>query len=372
MSNKVNIPYLGTFSSSTHLETLLRKTNVSTTGDASWPEWTKFDSTGEIIYKAPVRSIYFLFAPFPWDVKKLKHIIGVLDSFIYMYLVYLIILNIKNIWKDPILRIILILLLSYVFIFGFGVGNFGTGIRHKVKFTALFVLLAVPQIKKFIFFKKIIKLNKKNYKFFKKKFYLVNFYMKIIHIINSLRKGGAEGNLYRLSKFQKQNYQSKIKIMIVTLISDGFYEKELKKMDIKLWSLNLNKKKFFDIIKAIFILRKIIRRQNPDVIQSWMYHSNFITLFLPKIFYDRIFWGIRHTKLNLNFSKITTIILSLICGFFSKIIPKKIIYNSEASIHFHINKFFYSKNNTILINNGYSDRSYFSSNRLREKFRKKK
>ena len=28
--------------------------------------------------------------------------------------------------------------------------------------------------------------------------------MKIVHIINSLKKGGAEGNLYRLSQFQKK------------------------------------------------------------------------------------------------------------------------------------------------------------------------
>jgi hypothetical protein len=33
--------------------------------------------------------------------------------------------------------------------------------------------------------------------------------MKIIHIINSLEKGGAEGNLYRLCQFQKKKYKNK-------------------------------------------------------------------------------------------------------------------------------------------------------------------
>ena len=28
--------------------------------------------------------------------------------------------------------------------------------------------------------------------------------MKILHIINSLKKGGAEGNLYRLCDFKKE------------------------------------------------------------------------------------------------------------------------------------------------------------------------
>ncbi len=33
--------------------------------------------------------------------------------------------------------------------------------------------------------------------------------MKVLHIINSLRKGGAEGNLYRLCVEQKKNIEIK-------------------------------------------------------------------------------------------------------------------------------------------------------------------
>jgi hypothetical protein len=73
------------------------------------------------------------------------------DAFLYMYLTILILLNIKVIWKDPCLRIILILLLSYIFVFGIGVGNFGTGIRHRSKFVVMFILLAAPFLKKIIF-----------------------------------------------------------------------------------------------------------------------------------------------------------------------------------------------------------------------------
>ena len=114
--------------------------------------------------------------------------------------------------------------------------------------------------------------------------------MKITHIINSLKKGGAEGNLYRLCKFHKKKYKDKIDITIITLIDNGFYEAELKKNGIKIFSLEINKKiKFFDFTKKILKLRKFIKKQNPDIIQSWMYHSNFITLFFPKIFYNKIF-----------------------------------------------------------------------------------
>ena len=69
--------------------------------------------------------------------------------------------------------------------------------------------------------------------------------MKIIHIINSLKKGGAEGNLYRLCKFHKKKYKNKINIVIITLIDNGFYEKELRKNGIKIITLDIDKKNFF-------------------------------------------------------------------------------------------------------------------------------
>ena len=72
-----------------------------------------------------------------------------------MYLVYLIFSNIKNIWRDRCLRIILVILISFIFVYGVGVGNFGTGIRHRSKFVIIFILLAAPLIKKIVFKKKI-------------------------------------------------------------------------------------------------------------------------------------------------------------------------------------------------------------------------
>ena len=134
--------------------------------------------------------------------------------------------------------------------------------------------------------------------------------MKIIHIINSLKKGGAEGNLYRLCKFHKQKYKNNIEIIIISLISNGYYEAELKKLGIKIFSLHFNqKKKFFKILKKILNLRNLVKKQNPDIIQSWMYHSNFISVFLPKEFYKKLYWNIRNAELNTQISKKITIFL---------------------------------------------------------------
>ena len=102
-----------------------------------------------------------------------------------------------------------------------------------------------------------------------------------------------------------------------------------------------------------------------------MYHSNFITLFIPKIFYKKLYWNIRHSELITKFSKKSKILISFICGFFSKIIPKNIIFCSERSINFHTKNHFYDNKKVQLVFNGYSKKEYYPSKKLNLSFRKK-
>tara|TARA_B100001057_G_scaffold500039_1_gene613128 strand:+ start:2572 stop:3837 length:1266 start_codon:yes stop_codon:yes gene_type:complete len=155
LSNYIYVPYLGNFESLIDPHVLKRKARLSVSGLAAYPEWLVVRDPVEFIYKIPIRGLYFMFAPFPWDVKAIRHLIGMFDGFLYIYLVFLILKNIKTIWKNFALRIILLILLAYVAAFALGVGNFGSGIRHRSKFVFMFILLAGPFIKNFIFKKKI-------------------------------------------------------------------------------------------------------------------------------------------------------------------------------------------------------------------------
>jgi hypothetical protein len=110
-----------------------------------------------LLYKIPIKAVYLVFSPFPWDVKKASHLIGMFDGLLHLFLVYLIFRNRKAIWADPALRIIFFILLAYLFAYGVGTGNFGTGIRHRTKFIFMFMLLAAPLLPKFILYKKMKK-----------------------------------------------------------------------------------------------------------------------------------------------------------------------------------------------------------------------
>lgn len=156
--NDVMIPKIGNITDFEVLKKeILKKNLVTNRGEARYPEWVVAKSESELIYKIPIKAIYLVFSPFPWDVKKASHLIGMFDGFMNLFLVYLIFRNRKAIWADPALRIIFFILLGYLFAYGVGTGNFGTGIRHRTKFIFMFMLLAAPLLPKFILYKKMKK-----------------------------------------------------------------------------------------------------------------------------------------------------------------------------------------------------------------------
>ena len=156
VSGKVEIPKLGNFNQILDLSRITRLTSNSR-GDASYPEWVEIKEPIELIYKSPVRTLYFLISPLPWEVRKIQHLLGLFDGLFYLFLLVLIFWNRKLIMKDPGLRNISIILLSFIITFSWGVGNFGTGLRHRAKFLVGILLLAAPLIPKFSFSRKKIK-----------------------------------------------------------------------------------------------------------------------------------------------------------------------------------------------------------------------
>ena len=127
------------------IDTATRSSGDSDTG-AGYPSWTVPTNLIEIVYLAPIRMAYFLYSPFPWDIKRLVHFVGFFDVFFYLYLSFCIIRNRKILYENPQTRFLIMILLIYIFIYSFGVGNFGTGIRHRLKFIGIFIAIAAPAI----------------------------------------------------------------------------------------------------------------------------------------------------------------------------------------------------------------------------------
>lgn len=154
-TNNLEIPYIGGAKTIFFLDKLIDKINSFLHGTASYPSWLLIENNYELFAKGIIKIIYFLYAPFLWDLKTPIHIVGFFDGMLYIILTYYVIKNWNVIWSNSFTRIIIIILLVYLITYGIGVGNFGTSIRHRSKFVVLFIILAAPKIKKLIFsFKK--------------------------------------------------------------------------------------------------------------------------------------------------------------------------------------------------------------------------
>lgn len=101
----------------------------------------------DLILHAPIRFVYFLFAPFPWMASNLSDLFGILDSFIYIYIIFLIIKNRiplkKRKMSDAFLIFIVAAVLALLFLLSFSTSNYGTAIRHRAKLV-VFLLPLLP------------------------------------------------------------------------------------------------------------------------------------------------------------------------------------------------------------------------------------
>ena len=169
--------------------------------------------------------------------------------------------------------------------------------------------------------------------------------MKIFHLINSLGAGGAERVLSNLCINDKNNTH-----VICTLLGEDEYSYQIKNNSIRVYHLNIlkNKLSFLNIFQLYLILKK----ENPEILQSWLYHSDLIgSIFGTICGIKKIIWNIRHTDISSLNMKNSTKILVRICAIISKFVPNKIIYCSKISLKEH-EMIGYNKKKSHLIYNG--------------------
>ncbi|ART81780.1 hypothetical protein CBP31_03385 [Oceanisphaera profunda] len=170
--------------------------------------------------------------------------------------------------------------------------------------------------------------------------------MKVLHIITGLGDGGAEGVLYRLCTQDKSNTH-----IVVSLMGAGKYSSLLINNGIRVELLNQKKGRMS--IQGLFYLYRLIKKIRPNVVQTWMYHSDLIGGVLAKLLrVEMIVWNIRHSSLEPGKANRSTIIIANLCGKISRFIPDKIICCAQSASESH-KKYGYDSSKMIVIENGY-------------------
>jgi glycosyltransferase involved in cell wall biosynthesis len=152
---------------------------------------------------------------------------------------------------------------------------------------------------------------------------------------------------------------------VINLKGYGGFGKYLKEREVVVYDFNLNNPLKF--IYVVYKIIKIISSLKPDVLHTWMYHSNLLGGIIGKILgCKKIIWSI-HGSFHDSSTKFLTNLIIRFSSFFSYFIPENIIYVSNFSMDRHT-KIGYSEKKAIVINNGFSHEELFSPLNMRNKY----
>lgn len=187
--------------------------------------------------------------------------------------------------------------------------------------------------------------------------------LKVMHVITGLGDGGAEAVLYRLCKVSNGHQHQ-----VVSLSDEGKYGSMLRDLGVSVQSLGLQPGQL--PFRAFFALRRHLQQDKPDVVQTWMYHADFLGGLCARLAgIESVVWGIRHGTLERGSSSIMTMRLARILGLLSRWVPRKIVVCAQRAKDVH-SALGYRDEKMVVIPNGY-DLSHFqpdttSRQRLRE------
>ena len=170
--------------------------------------------------------------------------------------------------------------------------------------------------------------------------------MRVLHVITSLDSGGAESVLARLCLADKQNIHS-----VISLMDEGIYGGSLRNAGVQVYVAGMPRGKL--TLRGLWRLWRFIRRARPDVLQTWMYHGDFLGGVLGRLAGVRnIVWGIRNTDLSPGKSSRMTILVARACARLSRVIPAKIAVCAEKAAEVHA-CLGYARDKMVMIPNGY-------------------
>lgn len=168
----------------------------------------------------------------------------------------------------------------------------------------------------------------------------------ILHVITGLNDGGAEGALFRLCNFDQHHLH-----VVVSLMDAGKYGPLLTQAGISVHCLGMPASKVTMV--GLWRLWRLMRQQQPDVVQTWLYHADLIGGVVARLAnVRRVVWGIRHSNLTPGTVKRSTILTAKLCAVLSRFVPSHIVCCSQqaAAVHVQIG---YEEEKFRIIPNGY-------------------
>lgn len=154
--------------------------------------------------------------------------------------------------------------------------------------------------------------------------------IKILHLISSLEVGGAETVLYQLvAGMDQQRFANQV----ACLLGMGPVGQQLHSIGVRVSALGMRRGR--PSAAALWQLVRLIQRDTPDVVQTWLYHADLAGLIAGRMARTRtVIWNLRASNMDMShyarLSGWTVRMCAALSGW-----PSAVVVNSEAGQAFH-------------------------------------
>ncbi len=154
--------------------------------------------------------------------------------------------------------------------------------------------------------------------------------------------------------------------VVVSLTSLGVIGESLRARGVRVHALGMSSALDFPI--TLWRLIRLIRQYRPSIVQTWMYHADFLGGLAARLAGCRnVVWGIRRTSLSLS-DPANTLLVMKACALLSRWVPKKIICVAEAARQAHV-ALGYDAKRMVVIANGFDFSQFTATPEQRSAFR---
>ena len=169
---------------------------------------------------------------------------------------------------------------------------------------------------------------------------------RVLHIISGLGQGGAETVLYRLVTASSPQTCH----IVVSMSDAGVFGERLQQANIPVYCLNM---KGLGFLTGWLALRRLLKKTQPDVVQTWMYHADLLGgLAARSVGIKQVAWGIRNSGENLHHSSVKARLVAFLSAKLSGRIPDRIVACAENAARRH-KQWGYNAAKMTVIPNGY-------------------
>lgn len=170
---------------------------------------------------------------------------------------------------------------------------------------------------------------------------------KIVHLISDLDTGGAE---MMLCKLVKSMDRTRFENVVVSMKDMGSLGEVISASGVRVYTLGMSRG--FPKPSALWALVKILRKERPRILQTWLYHADLLGLAAGRTAgVPVILWNLRCSDVEMrNYSPLSALVLKMLARLSS--FPHGIITNSTTGKEMH-EKLGYRCSRWELIPNGF-------------------